>query len=160
MKREAENEINMPTKKHMSESYLDSYNTLESILAKKECADCQRDITKSIQINLCDPPKIVCVECFNKPIYSNVAYIPNTHINFPVISADWNAYEELYLIQGLEKYGVDNWNEIANHISTKTPKDCEEHYYTYYYRSKQDRVFDKQNVISKRNDKTKKIEVE
>jgi len=109
---------------------------------------------------LCSPPKTVCIDCFNKPAYSKSAYIPNTHLNFSVISADWNAYEELYLIQGLEKYGVDNWNEIADHIATKTPKECEEHYYTYYYRSKQDRVFDKQNVLSKRNENTKKIEVE
>lgn len=39
------------------------------------------------------------------------------------------------------KCGLGNWQDIASQfVDTKTPKDCEEHYFTFYYKSKEDRL--------------------
>lgn len=44
------------------------------------------------------------------------------------------------LIKGIERYGVDNWVEIADFLGSKTANECEEHYYSYYYKSKTDKI--------------------
>ena len=40
----------------------------------------------------------------------------------------------------MEKYGIDNWPEIADYIGSKTSHECEVHYYTFYYKSATDKV--------------------
>lgn len=59
-------------------------------------------------------------------------------LDFPIFSANWSAREELLLIQGLMKSGMDNWIDIAEKVGSKTPDECESHYYCFYYKSKQD----------------------
>eukprot|EP00795_Rhopilema_esculentum_P002780 gene2780-1003_t len=41
---------------------------------------------------------------------------------FPVLSEDWTAEEEILLLDGVEQHGYGNWDDIADHISTKTPE--------------------------------------
>ncbi|XP_065058463.1 transcriptional adapter 2-beta-like [Rhopilema esculentum] len=47
---------------------------------------------------------------------------------FPVLSEDWTAEEEILLLDGVEQHGYGNWDDIADHISTKTPEESKEHY--------------------------------
>lgn len=39
------------------------------------------------------------------------------------------------------KCGLGNWADISSQfVDTKTPKDCEEHYFNFYYKSRNDRI--------------------
>ena len=51
---------------------------------------------------------------------------------------------------GIEKFGIDNWAEIAEYIGTKNPEECEVHYYAFYYRSHDQRIPTPDLVICKR----------
>lgn len=54
-------------------------------------------------------------------------------LNFPLFDPNWTAEEELLMLEGLEKSGFGNWNDIAELIgSDKTKEDVERHYETYY----------------------------
>ncbi|KAG1226030.1 hypothetical protein G6F68_019815 [Rhizopus microsporus] len=41
---------------------------------------------------------------------------------------DWDADEELLLIEAAEKMGIGNWQAIADYVGTKNKADCEQHY--------------------------------
>uniref|UniRef100_K3X7P8 Transcriptional adapter n=1 Tax=Globisporangium ultimum (strain ATCC 200006 / CBS 805.95 / DAOM BR144) TaxID=431595 RepID=K3X7P8_GLOUD len=49
-----------------------------------------------------------------------------------VLSSDWTADEELLLLEGIEMFGMGNWKDIAEHVSTKSEKKCETHYMGAY----------------------------
>ena len=45
------------------------------------------------------------------------------------------------MLQGVMKCGLGNWKGISEqYVKTKTPEDCEEHYFTFYYKSKDDNM--------------------
>lgn len=56
-------------------------------------------------------------------------------MHFPFLSEDWGADEEILLLEGMEVCGAGNWEDIAEHVTTKTKEECEEHYYKYYINS-------------------------
>ena len=49
-------------------------------------------------------------------------------LDFPIFSGDWGADEELLLVEGLEIFGIGNWEQISEHIGTKNKLECENHY--------------------------------
>ena len=53
-------------------------------------------------------------------------------LDFPLFSEDWAADEELLLVEGLESFGLGNWEQIAEHIGTKNKLECERHYIEVY----------------------------
>jgi transcriptional adapter 2-alpha len=53
-------------------------------------------------------------------------------LDFAIFSPDWAADEELALLEGCEKYGLGNWEQIAEHIGSKTKEECNEHYRAVY----------------------------
>ncbi|KAI9914682.1 hypothetical protein PsorP6_007669 [Peronosclerospora sorghi] len=44
----------------------------------------------------------------------------------------WTADEELFLLEGIEMFGMGNWKDIADHVVTKSEKKCEQHYLSAY----------------------------
>jgi transcriptional adapter 2-alpha len=68
----------------------------------------------------------------------------------PIYDPKWTALEELMLIKAIEKFGIDNWIEIAAYIETKTAEQCEIHYYAFYYISQQHKVPQENFVIARR----------
>ncbi|KAG1223006.1 hypothetical protein G6F35_004932 [Rhizopus arrhizus] len=48
---------------------------------------------------------------------------------------DWDADEELLLIEAAEKMGIGNWQAIADYVGTKNKADCEQHYLEVYVSS-------------------------
>ena len=69
-------------------------------------------------------------------------------LSFPLISKDWSAKEELLLLQGIMKCGLGNWADISNQfVEKKSAKDCEEHYFTFYYKCKDDYLPRKEHFI-------------
>lgn len=88
------------------------------------CAECEED---------CD----VCIPCFrsgaefadHKPWHDY--RIVETH-SVPIFEVGWGADEELMLITGLQTHGLGNWQEVAEHIGTRTKEECERHYERIY----------------------------
>ncbi|KAL6495064.1 hypothetical protein OROGR_030746 [Orobanche gracilis] len=98
------------------------------------CNYCNKDISGKVRIKcvICSDFDL-CVECFSvgaevHPHKSNHSYRVMDNLAFPLICRDWNADEEMLLLEGLEMYGLGNWNEVAEHVGTKTKSQCIDHY--------------------------------
>jgi transcriptional adapter 2-alpha len=48
---------------------------------------------------------------------------------------EWGADEELLLLEAAETYGLGNWEDISEHIGTKTLEECRNHYLETYIAS-------------------------
>ena len=62
-------------------------------------------------------------------------YITQDLLDFPIFEESWGADEELLLIEGLEVFGMGNWEQIAEHIGTKNKTECYDHYLNCYINS-------------------------
>ena len=51
---------------------------------------------------------------------------------FPRFSYDWCDEEEIILAKGILNFGFSNWNIISILIATKTPLECENHFYRIF----------------------------
>ncbi|KAL7103107.1 hypothetical protein ACP275_08G160700 [Erythranthe tilingii] len=105
------------------------------------CNYCNKDITGRIRMKcaVCSDFDL-CVECFSvgaevHPHKSSHSYRVMDTLSFPLITPDWNADEEMLLLEGLEMYGMGNWAEVAEHVGTKTKEMCIEHYRNAYLNS-------------------------
>ena len=104
-------------------------------------------------------PLVVCLECLRTGMTISNAnnnqetignYIVLDNLKFPMFSADWTAKEELLLLQGIMKCGMGNWMDISEqYIKTKTAEECEEHYFTFYYKSKENNLPVEEDCIIK-----------
>ena len=54
-----------------------------------------------------------------------------------LFTVDWTLGEEIKLLGAIERLGLNNWEEISK-ILGKGKFECESHYYTFYYKSKND----------------------
>ena len=89
-----------------------------------QCAECCYDSGEEVNI---------CLNCFRsgKEFKNHTrchGYCVKKNL-FPVLSPEWNQEEELNLLLQIEKHGFGNWVNIARNISTKSPKECKEHYF-------------------------------
>ena len=58
-------------------------------------------------------------------------------MNDKLFTNNWTFGEEIKLLGAIEKLGLENWEEISK-ILGKGKFECESHYYTFYYKSKDD----------------------
>jgi transcriptional adapter 2-alpha len=100
----------------------------------------------------------MCLECLRLGRTSNElpehqadhSYFVYDNLNFPLFTKDWTAKEELLLLQGIMKCGLGNWADIATQfVETKDMKECEEHYFCFYYKSKQESLPNDDDFIVK-----------
>jgi transcriptional adapter 2-alpha len=102
------------------------------------CDYCHRDITNQVRIRCAECQEFdLCLDCFS--VGAEIQAHKRTHsyrvmekLDFPVLSSDWTAHEELMLLQALDLYGLGNWVEVAMHVGTQSKTKCEEHYYQFY----------------------------
>jgi transcriptional adapter 2-alpha len=102
------------------------------------CDYCHRDITNQVRIRCAECHEFdLCLDCFSVGV--EIQSHKRTHsyrvmekLDFPVLSSDWTAHEELMLLHALDLYGLGNWVEVAMHVGTQSKSKCEEHYYQYY----------------------------
>ncbi|CAL5406178.1 unnamed protein product [Camellia sinensis] len=105
------------------------------------CNYCNKDISGMIRIKCVRCPDFdLCVECFSvgaelTPHKSNHPYRVMDNLSFPLICSDWNADEEILLLEGIEMYGLGNWTEVAEHVGTKSKAQCIDHYNAIYMNS-------------------------
>eukprot|EP00897_Mesotaenium_endlicherianum_P000753 jgi/Mesen1/10679/ME000009S10465 len=102
------------------------------------CNYCQKDITGTVRIKCAKCADFdLCVECFSvgveiTPHKNNHPYHVMDNLNFPLFQSDWNADEEILLLEGIEMYGLGNWGEVAEHVCSKTRVQCFDHYMAAY----------------------------
>ncbi|AES64520.2 transcriptional adapter ADA2b [Medicago truncatula] len=113
----------------------------EAKWALYHCNYCKKNITGVIRIKCAVCPDFdLCVECFSvgaelTPHKSNHDYRVMNKLSFPLVSPDWNADEEMLILEGIEMYGLENWAEVAEHVGTKNKEACMEHYMKFYLNS-------------------------
>ncbi|KAH9318338.1 hypothetical protein KI387_020107, partial [Taxus chinensis] len=115
--------------------------TNEGKRAFYHCNYCDKDISGTIRIKCAKCPDFdLCVECFSvggevTPHKSNHPYRVMDNLSFPLFHPDWNADEEMLLLEGVEMYGLGNWGVVAEHVGTKTKVQCYDHYMKAYINS-------------------------
>ncbi|RUS24695.1 hypothetical protein BC938DRAFT_473218 [Jimgerdemannia flammicorona] len=111
---------------------------------KYHCDQCSNDVTNTVRIRCADkdcPDFDLCVTCFcegKEPMKHKSWHdyrVVKPHA-FPIFSPDWDADEELLLVEAAEKQGMGNWQAIADYVGTKTRDECERHYVETYVESK------------------------
>ncbi|KAG8365342.1 hypothetical protein BUALT_Bualt18G0094700 [Buddleja alternifolia] len=119
------------------------------------CNYCNKDISGRVRIKcaVCSDFDL-CLECFSVgaevyPHKSGHPYRVMDILSFPLICPDWNADEEMLLLEGIEMYGMGNWAEVAEHVGTKTKEVCIEHFKSAYLNSPYFPLPDMSHVIGK-----------
>ena len=72
------------------------------------------------------------------------------NLDFPFFTEDWSLQDDLRLLTNIEKLGLDNWEDIAKQMGNKGKVECESHYYTFYYKNKNDKLPNRNDVIIKK----------
>ncbi|KAF7803858.1 transcriptional adapter ADA2b [Senna tora] len=129
--------------------------TSEGERALYHCNYCNKDITGKVRIKCAMCPDFdLCIECFSvgaevTPHKSNHPYRVMDNLCFPLICPDWNADDEILLLEGIEMYGMGNWAEVAEHVGTKNKEACIEHYRNVYLDSPFFPLPDMSHVVGK-----------
>ncbi|XVE87647.1 hypothetical protein DITRI_Ditri19aG0004600 [Diplodiscus trichospermus] len=137
------------------ESSSSGQGTSEGKKALYHCNYCNKDLTGKIRIKCAVCPDFdLCVECFSvgaevTPHKSNHPYRVMDNLSFPLICPDWNADEEMLLLEGIEMYGLGNWAEVAEHVGTKSKEKCIDHYTNVYMKSPFFPLPDMSHVVGK-----------
>ena len=106
------------------------------------CNYCQRDLSKIIRARcaVCADYDS-CLDCFSvgaalKPHEPTHAYRLIRYTLDPVYQINWSADEEERLLEGLETYGIGNWEDVAErNIKSKSAAETEVHYQKTYLQS-------------------------
>ncbi|CAH2054578.1 unnamed protein product, partial [Thlaspi arvense] len=82
----------------------------------------------------------LCVECFSVGAElsrhkSSHPYRVMDNLSFPLVTSDWNADEEILLLEAIATYGFGNWKEVANYVGSKTKTECIDHFNAAYMQS-------------------------
>lgn len=169
-----------PTDTKQNEEAIKIFFTAQSTI-KLNCFACNKSIINQIKIILDPNYSkdknfqkglnfnALCINCFILKTKYNpkekVNYIINEmtlnaykFTNYKILNKlsenlftnDWTLGEEIKLLGAIERLGLNNWEEISK-ILGKGKFECESHYYTFYYKSKNDFLPD--DKILKLNDK-------
>ena len=119
----------------------DIQTAIEDFGQRCHCDVCAKDITHLIIFKCAECPDFdLCLPCFSagaeqKDHKKDHPYRVIDVLDFPIFEDGWGADEELLLVEGLEMFGIGNWEHIAEHIGTKNKLQCEEHYEKIYINS-------------------------
>jgi len=109
--------------------------------AKITCDYCHKDITYTARILCAVCVEFdLCVECFSAGVELRGhkywhGYRLIEDLRFSFTTPDWSANEEQLLLEGLELYGIGNWYDVANYVSSKDVQECIVHYEQFYLSS-------------------------
>lgn len=105
------------------------------------CDYCGRDLSSSVRARcaICLDYDS-CLDCFSvgaalEPHKADHDYRLIEVVHTPIFQDDWSADEEEKLLEGLETFGIGNWEQVAKLIGTKNPIETEQHYLKIYLQS-------------------------
>jgi transcriptional adapter 2-alpha len=102
------------------------------------CDYCRKDLSTSSRMKCISCTDFdLCADCFIVGVEigqhkKDHPYQIMDQLNFPVFQEDWGVDEELLLLEAIEMYGMGNWADCADHVSTKSKDECERHYFATY----------------------------
>lgn len=144
-------------------------NTVNVDHAKIECDSCNKNLLNSIR-TITKTQKNCCIDCLCLGKVKEDYHVVDK-LDFPVFHDDWTFKEELLLLTGIEKFGLDNWGDISNFVRTKPKLLCEAHFYTFFCKSPTSPlpehnqfIFNKSsnefNIIKERNTRNQQAELD
>ncbi|KAG5439092.1 hypothetical protein PCANB_001390 [Pneumocystis canis] len=111
-------------------------------LNKYHCDICALDISRVTHIRCAKCNDFdLCIPCFAAGSEigthkSDHSYRVIEQPSFPIFDKDWGADEELMLIEGLDSYGLGNWQDVADYLGNgRSKEECEKHYHDIYISS-------------------------
>ncbi|KTW26199.1 hypothetical protein T552_03091 [Pneumocystis carinii B80] len=111
-------------------------------LNKYHCDVCALDISRITHIRCAKCNDFdLCIPCFASGSEigthkSDHSYRVIEQPSFPIFDKDWGADEELMLIEGLDSYGLGNWQDVADYLGNgRSKEECEKHYHDIYISS-------------------------
>lgn len=120
-----------------SVSSIDDISDLDSRirerLSENHCNYCSRPLARAHFQSQKEADVMLCVDCFHEGRYvvghSSIDFIwANSSKDFCDFDGDsWTDQETLLLLEALEIYN-DNWNDIADHVGTKSKAQCILHF--------------------------------
>jgi transcriptional adapter 2-alpha len=113
-----------PRKRKFNSDHPDIQQIVNEYGLKYHCNHCTKEITHLAFVKCLECKTETCVECFN----CQHSYQVMHSLNFPLFEKTWAADEELLFVEGLELFGIGNWEQISEHIGTKNKQQVEEHY--------------------------------
>ncbi|KAI0567419.1 Transcriptional adaptor 2 [Gracilaria domingensis] len=105
------------------------------------CDYCGRDLSFAIRARCAVCPDYdSCLDCFSvgaalKPHKAEHAYRLIQVVHTAIFQEGWSADEEEKLLEGLEMFGVGNWEQVANQIGSKNASETEQHYMKVFLQS-------------------------
>lgn len=105
------------------------------------CDYCAKDLSFTVRARCAVCPDYdSCLDCFSVgaalyPHRPEHAYRLVEVVHTPIYQEGWSADEEEKLLEGLETYGVGNWEQVAKVIGSKEPYETEQHYLNVYLES-------------------------
>ncbi|XP_029640641.1 transcriptional adapter 2-beta-like [Octopus sinensis] len=110
-------------------------------MANARCGNCELEFDSSY-IHCTECPNFdVCLICFaNGAEIGNhlrdhsykIMHLTVRTVNVFETSKPWSLAEETMLLDAVEQYGFGNWEDVANHVKSRTLSECQEHYVTFY----------------------------
>ena len=111
-----------------------------------DCAYCRRDVRGETHLRHLEAEDLaLCTDCYScqhpvagvKWTEETCKVIDTAATGRPLLVEDWLADQEVRLLDGILQYGFGNWRAVAEHMGgDKTEQMCEEHYETFYLRTK------------------------
>lgn len=102
------------------------------------CNYCGRDLSMSVRVRCAVCPDYdSCLDCFSVgaallPHQPDHSYRLLCVEQSPVYQKGWSAVEEEKMLEGLELFGVGNWEQVAERIMTKNAYESEQHFLRVY----------------------------
>lgn len=112
---------------------------------KENCSQCSKSLIDEIRIIGASSKKEYCINCLVS-LEVNEDYHVVDKLNFPIFNSYWTVKKELELLSYIEKFGIDNWDDIATKLNL-TKFEIEAHYYNYYLKSKDNILPDSSKII-------------
>ncbi|CAI9787051.1 unnamed protein product [Fraxinus pennsylvanica] len=116
---------------HEEDSDLDS--TIREQLSEHQCNHCSRSTPVVYYQSQKEVDVLLCLECFNEgrfvACHSSLDFVKVSSTNdYGDADGDnWSDQETLLLLEGMQLYN-ENWNQIAEHVGTKSKAQCILHF--------------------------------
>ena len=114
----------------------------EDYSVKTHCDSCSKELTLKLIFKCaqCEDYDL-CIDCFcqgkeSQDHLNDHSFRILEPLDFPIYSADWFADEELLLLEGLQTFGMGNWEQIAEYIGSRDKEQVFNHYIQVYVNSK------------------------
>ncbi|CAA3009905.1 SWI SNF complex subunit SWI3C [Olea europaea subsp. europaea] len=117
--------------RHEEDSDLDS--TIREQLSEHQCNHCSRSTPVVYYQSQKEVDVLLCLDCFNEGRFvaghSSLDFVKVSYTNnYGDADGDnWSDQETLLLLEGMQMYN-ENWNQIAEHVGTKSKAQCILHF--------------------------------